>query len=41
LDATDSPPAGIHAIFPSARYPVPKVRVLIDALKAHLETNGG
>jgi DNA-binding transcriptional LysR family regulator len=41
LPAWSSPPAGIHAIFPSARYPVPKVRVLIDALKAHLETNGG
>ncbi|AMM15748.1 LysR family transcriptional regulator [Burkholderia sp. PAMC 28687] len=29
-------PAGIHAVFPSARQPVPKVRVFIDALKAHL-----
>jgi DNA-binding transcriptional LysR family regulator len=41
LPAWSSPPAGIHAIFPSARYPVPKVRVFIDALKAHLEANGG
>ena len=31
-----SPPAGIHAVFPSARYPVPKVRLFIDALKVHL-----
>ena len=31
-------PAGIHALFPSARYPAPKVRVFIDALKAHLGT---
>lgn len=41
LPAWSSPPAGIHAIFPSARYPVPKVRVFIDALKAHLEMNSG
>jgi DNA-binding transcriptional LysR family regulator len=31
-----SPALGIHALFPSARYPAPKVRVFIDALKAHL-----
>jgi DNA-binding transcriptional LysR family regulator len=31
-----SPPAGIHAVFPSARYPVPKVRLFVDALKDHL-----
>lgn len=28
----------IHALFPSARYPAPKVRIFIDALKAHLGT---
>lgn len=31
-----TPAAGIHALFPSARYTAPKVRVFIDALKAHL-----
>ena len=31
-----SPAAGIHALFPSARYTAPKVRVFVDALKAHL-----
>jgi len=31
-----SPAQGIHALFPSARYPAPKVRVFIDALRAHV-----
>ncbi|HEY1996982.1 LysR family transcriptional regulator [Paraburkholderia sp.] len=31
-----APAAGIHALFPSARYPAPKVRVFVDALKAHV-----
>ncbi|WP_144152306.1 LysR family transcriptional regulator [Paraburkholderia sp. BCC1885] len=38
LPQWSTPPAGIHALFPSARYPAPKVRVFIDALKAHLGT---
>lgn len=37
LPEWSGPPTGIHAVFPSARYPVPMVRVFIDALKAHLE----
>ena len=36
LPEWSTPAAGIHALFPSARYPAPKVRVFIDALKAHL-----
>ncbi|WP_213777933.1 LysR family transcriptional regulator [Caballeronia sp. dw_276] len=36
LPEWSGPPTGIHAVFPSARYPVPKVRVFIDALKAYL-----
>ncbi|RFU44822.1 LysR family transcriptional regulator [Paraburkholderia sp. DHOC27] len=32
-----TPAGGIHALFPSARYTPPKVRVFIDALKAHLQ----
>jgi DNA-binding transcriptional LysR family regulator len=31
-----SPLAGIHAVFPPTRYPAPKVRFFIDALKARL-----
>jgi DNA-binding transcriptional LysR family regulator len=31
-----TPAAGIHALFPLARYTAPKVRVFVDALKAHL-----
>jgi DNA-binding transcriptional LysR family regulator len=31
-----TPAAGIHALFPPARFPVSKVRVFVDALKAHL-----
>lgn len=31
-----TPAAGIHALFPSARYPAPKVSVFVDALKAHV-----
>jgi len=29
-------PSGVHALFPSARFPSPKVRALIDALQAHV-----
>jgi DNA-binding transcriptional LysR family regulator len=36
LPEWSTPAAGIHALFPSARYPAPKVRVFIDTLKAHL-----
>lgn len=32
-----TPATGIHALFPSARYTAPKVRVFVDALKAHLD----
>jgi DNA-binding transcriptional LysR family regulator len=38
LPEWSTPAAGIHALFPSARYPAPKVRVFIDKLKAHLGT---
>lgn len=31
-----SAPAGIHALFPSARYPSAKVRAFVDALRAHV-----
>jgi DNA-binding transcriptional LysR family regulator len=36
LPEWSTPAAGIHALFPPGRYTSPKVRVFVDALKAHL-----
>lgn len=33
-----SPPAGIHALFPPARYPSAKVRAFVDVLRSHVGT---
>jgi DNA-binding transcriptional LysR family regulator len=36
LPAWRSPPAGIHAVFPSTRLPSPKVRAFIDAMRERI-----